>query len=137
MRKLISLNLFVTGFVVLGVTAQAKTETPKSCESFLAEELLPATSKVIELEPVVVTNQDSDAADEVVKNYPQKLVDTLGKARAMMDKAKELNFITKSKYDHLLEDLEELSQELDKKSKYANFMEMTTQLYDFATRLEA
>lgn len=68
--------------------------------------------------------------------YLNELNQTLDKARSLIHKTKELNFIAKSKYDHLLEDLDELSTKLDKKSKHETFIDIIGKWHSFSLKLE-
>lgn len=69
--------------------------------------------------------------------YPSVVVQTLSQARAVMDKAKAMHFISSSKYDHLIDDLSELTLGLDKKSKHETFLGIIQNWSVFALKLES
>lgn len=135
MRKFISL---ICLFAFIGFKTEAQIQSINSCQSFLLDNALTdsdtATAALENPIPADNLNIGAESLEEL--GYPKLLVDTLLKVRQLMDKSKSLKFITKSKYDHLLEDLEELSKELNKKSKNESFMEMIKKWYEFSLLLE-
>ncbi len=106
MRKLISL---ICIFSAVSFSFYKKADGSHSCETFLAK---------------------------INTDYPEKLSNTLSKARAILDKSKNLKFISNSKYIHLLEDLEELSKNLNKKSENQSFTEIINKWNDFSLILK-
>lgn len=135
MRKFISL---ICLFIFVCSRTEAQIQSVNSCQSFLLDNVLAdSASTTVSLEnPISADNLNNGAESLENLGYPKLLVDTLLKVRQLMDKSRSLKFISKSKYDHLLEDLEELSKELNKKSNNESFMEMIKKWYDFSLLLE-
>lgn len=142
MRKFISLIFIILCVSVttyghgLMPTTTGTTPSSPSCSVYLG-----TVHKVESFD--IVINEDTSHPRPVNVNkplngygYPQKLEDTLYKVRKVLDTAKELKFIAKSKHEHLLDDLEELSKELDKKAQNETFMAIIEKWSLFAETLE-
>jgi hypothetical protein len=134
MRKFILVKIVIEFIILISLSATTAFANTNSCSEYLVG----LGVKISDSNSFIDLNNNTNDRFKLEKSgYPTEVVRTLVKAREIMDKAKALHFVSKSKYDHLLEDLEILSEGLDKKSKNQTFLEMINNWFSFALSLEA
>lgn len=114
MRKLVLVTVLEILLSGLAVNSSWASEE-LSCGVFL---LKPTSHKSVTVQPSVVeqlleTKNFTDAKANSLQ--------TLEGVKSLLEKAKAHGFFTKSKYDHLLDDLNELENVLDKKTNHESF----------------
>jgi hypothetical protein len=134
MRKSIPVKILVGFIILISFSAYAESANLNICSQFLVKSVI-SNSKDKEAKEWIDASEEKFRLEE--SGYPIEVIKTLDRARGVMEKAKSLHFVSKSKYDHLLEDLDMLSADLDKKSKNQTFLAMINNWNVFALRLEA